>query len=414
MRVALVTREYPPEVYGGAGVHVEHLAAELRAWVDLRVHCFGAPREGANVRAHRVELVDSGVSALEGPAPHLAALRTVAHDVAIAACLHGAEIVHSHTWYANLAGHLAKLVHGARHVMTSHSLEPLRPWKREQLAGGYELSSFCERVAIEAADAVIAVSEGMRADILRAYPQVDPGRVVVIHNGVDPSVFSPDPGREVLAAHGLEPGYALFVGRVTRQKGILHLVHAARHLPTSAHLVLCAGDPDTPAMAAELRRALAAAQGGARLTVIEGMLPRAALVQLVSHAAVFVCPSVYEPFGIVNLEAMGCGVPVVASRVGGIPEVVAHGETGWLVDLEADGTASGEPRDPEAFARGLAAAIARVLADPAGARELGRQGRRRVEERFTWAAVARETAALYRRVAAERGGALRAPARADP
>ena len=391
---ALVTREYPPDIYGGAGVHVEYLVRSLQKLVSVRVHCFGKPRTAPEVAGSY-----EAWSALDGAEPELAALRTLSVDLVAARGVRGADLVHTHTWYANFAGHLAKLAYGIPHVMTSHSLEPLRPWKVEQLGGGYAISSFCERTAIEAADAVIAVSNAMKADILRAYPAVAAARVHVIHNGIEPDEYRPDAGTDVLARYGIDPvrPYVAFVGRVTRQKGIVHLLRAARYVDPAVSFVLCAGEPDTPEIGAEFR-ALASdverERGGIKL--VEGMLARPEISQILSHARVFACPSVYEPFGIVNLEAMACGVPVVASAVGGIPEIVVEGETGYLVEFEGDGSAKNEPRDPEAFARALAAGISRLAADPEQARRFGTAGRARVVEHFSWNAIAERTAALYR------------------
>jgi alpha-maltose-1-phosphate synthase len=395
-RVGLLTREYPPEVYGGAGVHVAELAPALAELVEVEVHAFGGQRDDPLVAG-----TYGPWDALAGDAPELAALRHVSTDLAIVAGVAGVDLVHSHTWYANLAGHLAKLVHGIPHVATTHSLEPLRPWKREQLGGGYELSSFCERTALEGADAIIAVSEGMRADVLACYPDVDPDRVEVIHNGVDPSVYRPVTGTGTLHEHGIDPDrpYAVFVGRITRQKGVVHLLDAAAHLPAGSQLVLCAGAPDTDAIAAEFRERVAALRDApVEVVWIEQMLPREQVVEILSHARVFVCPSVYEPFGIVNLEAMGCGVPVVASAVGGIPEVVVAGETGTLVAFEPGDDPSGTPRDPDGFARDLAAAVTELFEDRDRAAAFGAAGRRRVEESFSWAAIAEHTAKLYGRL----------------
>jgi alpha-maltose-1-phosphate synthase len=393
-RIGLLTNEYPPEVYGGAGVHVDELARALTEHVELAVHCFGAPRTDPLVAStHRPW------EALAGDAPELAALRTVSQDLTMVAAVAGADLVHSHTWYTNLAGHLAKLVHGVPHVLTSHSLEPLRPWKRDQLAGGYELSSFCERTGIEAADAVIAVSEGMRADILRCYPTVDPARVVVVHNGVDPERYRSTSDTDALIANGVDPArpYAIFVGRITAQKGVVHLLDAARHLPAGSQLVLCAEAPDTPGIAATFRERVEGLRGGSVDVIwIDRMLPRESLVPLLSHARVFVCPSVYEPFGIVNLEAMACGIPVVASAVGGIPEIVVPGETGWLVEVGPADERTGAPHDPERFAQALAARITELLEDPQTASRMGQAGRQRVEDRFSWSAVATATATVYR------------------
>jgi alpha-maltose-1-phosphate synthase len=396
LRAALLTKEYPPEVYGGAGVHIEHLAAALADLVDVEVHAFGAERDDPLVKA-----AYQPWDALTGDAPYVEALRTVSVDLRLADGVAGADLVHSHTWYANLGGHLAKLVHGIPHVVTTHSLEPLRPWKREQLGGGYELSSFCERTGIEGADAVIAVSQGMRDDVLASYPNADPDKVVVIHNGVDPDVYRPVEGTDVLLANGVDPDrpYAIFVGRITRQKGVVHLLDAAAHLPAGSQLVLCAGAPDTPAIAEEFRTRIAElADAPVDIVWIERMLPRDEVVQLLSRARVFVCPSIYEPFGIVNLEAMGCGLPVVASAVGGIPEIVLPGETGHLVAFEPGDDGLGSPTDPEAFARELAARTGELLEDGDTATRMGAAGRQRVEERFSWTAIAEETAALYQRL----------------
>jgi len=377
LRVALLTREYPPEVYGGAGVHVAYLARELASLVDVTVHCQGADRPGAV--AHR-------------PWDHLAganpALGVMSADLSMTAAAGSADVVHSHTWYANLAGHLAALLHGVPHLVTVHSLEPLRPWKAEQLGGGYALSSWCERVAVESAAAVVAVSAGMRDDVLGAYPAVSPDRVRVIRNGIDTAEYAPDPATDVLDAHGVAPDRpsVIFVGRITRQKGVPVLLRAAAALDPAAQLVLCAGQPDTAELAAEVE-ALVADLRAARSGVIwiPEMLPKRAVIQLLSHATVFACPSLYEPLGIVNLEAMACGTAVVASAVGGIPEVVSDGETGLLVP----------PDDPGA----LAAALNALIRDPARAAAFGRAGRARAVAGFGWPAVAARTAELYAELA---------------
>ncbi|MFF9373268.1 glycogen synthase [Streptomyces griseoluteus] len=379
MRVGLLTREYPPDVYGGAGVHVEFLARELAELVDLEVHCWGEGR-GVGVVRHRPWPVLDGSND---------ALRTFSVDLSMAATLQGSDLVHSHTWYAGLAGHLAKLLYGIPHVTTAHSLEPLRPWKAEQLGGGYALSSWAERTAIESADAVIAVSGAMRDDILACYPALDADRVHVVHNGIDTRLYRPDPGTDALRRHGIDPErpYVLFVGRITRQKGVPQLLRAVREIDPDTQVVLCAGAPDTPEIDREFRdrfQELSAVRAG--VFWIPQMLPRAEVVQLLTHAAVFVCPSVYEPLGIVNLEAMACGTPVVASRVGGIPEVVDHGRTGLLVGTDGD------------FEGNLARALDDVLADPAAARRMGEAGRARAVGEFGWDAVARRTAGLYEEI----------------
>jgi starch synthase len=377
--VGLLTREYPPDVYGGAGVHVEFLARELRSLVDLDVHCWGEGRADGVLR-HRPW------SALDGAND---ALRTFSVDLAMAAALEGRELVHSHTWYANLGGHLAKLLYGIPHVMTAHSLEPLRPWKAEQLGGGYELSSWAERTAIEAADAVIAVSGAMREDILGCYPALDPDKVHVVHNGIDTSLYRPDHGTDALERIGLDRSrpYVLFVGRITRQKGVPHLLRAVRDIDPATQVVLCAGAPDTPEIDQEFRELfgeLSRVRDG--VFWIPKMLPRPEVIQLLTHAALFVCPSVYEPLGIVNLEAMACGTPVVASAVGGIPEVVDDGRTGLLVPA-GDG-----------FEAGLARAMDSVLSDPEAARRMGEAGRERAVGEFGWDAVARRTVRLYEKI----------------
>jgi starch synthase len=397
IKVALLSREYPPENYGGAGVHVEYLARELARRIDLGVFCFGAPRSLPEVRG-----TFQPWPALAGDEPELTTLRTLSVDLLMARAARGYALAHSHTWYANLGGHLAKLLYGMPHVMTSHSLEPLRPWKAEQLAGGYSVSSFCERIAIEAADAVIAVSDGMKADILRAYPAVSPDRVAVIYNGIDPDEFKPTASTQALARWGIDPAipYVVFVGRVTRQKGIVHLLRAARHLVRGAALVLCAGEPDTAEIGLEVRKLVDELRGerNGGVVWIDRMLPRADLVEILSHARVFCCPSVYEPFGIVNLEAMACGAPVVASSIGGIPEIVREGETGYLVPFESDGTPRGEPRDPERFAADLAEKLNVLLADAELAAGFGRAGRERVREQFSWSTIADRTVELYARL----------------
>jgi starch synthase len=398
LSVALLTREYPPDVYGGAGVHVEYLARELARLVDVTVHCWGAPRPADWVPP---VMAYEPWDALAGGAPHLAALRAVSIDLTMSAGAEGASLAHSHTWYANLGGHLAKLIYEIPHVATVHSLEPLRPWKAEQLGGGYAISCFCERTGLEGADAIIAVSGAMRDDILRTYPAIEPARVTVVHNGIDTEEFRPDPGTGFLIPLGIDPEVpsVVFVGRVTRQKGLTSLLDAARMLDPAVQLVLCAGAPDTPELGAEiLERVESLRAAGHRVVWIEEMLQRPELVQVVSHATVFVCPSVYEPLGIVNLEAMACERAVVASRIGGIPEVVEDGVTGLLVPLELRDDGSAEPADAAAFARDLAESIQTVLADPALADRFGKAGRARAVEQFGWPAISERVVEVYRSV----------------
>ncbi|RLK22471.1 glycogen synthase (ADP-glucose) [Micromonospora sp. M71_S20] len=390
LRVDLLTREYPPEVYGGAGVHVEYLARELRRLADVRVHCFGAPRTEAGVTAYAEPAGLTGANA---------ALRTMGVDLEMAAACAGTDVVHSHTWYANLAGHAAKLLHGVPHVVTAHSLEPLRPWKAEQLGGGYALSSWCERTAFEAADAVVAVSEGMRRDVLTAYPAVHPDRVRVVHNGIDTAQYAPDHGTDVVDRLGIDPARpsVVYVGRITRQKGLPYLLRAARDLPADTQLVLLAGAPDTPEIAAEVEGLVGELRANRSGVVwVAEMLPKHEVIQVLTHATVFVCPSVYEPMGIVNLEAMACETAVVATATGGIPEVVADGETGLLVPIEQATDGSGRPLDPDRFVANLAAAMNEMLADPVKTADFGRAGRRRAVEHFSWDAIAARTLELYR------------------
>ncbi len=382
IRVALLTREYPPEVYGGAGVHVTYLARELASLENLTVHCQGADRPDAV--AHRPWDLLAGANQ---------ALQVASTDLSMAAAVSGADLVHSHTWYANLAGHLAGMLYGIPHVMTMHSLEALRPWKAEQLGGGYTVSSWCERVSAGSATAVVAVSEGMRADILAAYPEIPPDRIRVIRNGIDTAEYAPDPGTGVLERYGIDRPrpYVIFVGRITRQKGLPVLLRAASALVPEAQLVLLAGQADTPELLAEVTRlvdGLRASRSG--VLWIPEMLAKREVIQLLSHAAVFSCPSVYEPLGIVNLEAMACGTAVVASDVGGIPEVVADGQTGLLVHYDA-GDASG-------FEAQLADAVNRLVADPQKAEEFGRAGRQRCIDEFSWAHIAEQTLEIYRKV----------------
>ena len=380
MRAAVLTREYPPDVYGGAGVHVDFLVRELRKLIDVDVQCMGTPRPGAS--AHSED-----DPRLEGAN---AALRILSADLSMTGAVAGVDLVHSHTWYANMAGHWSKLLYGVPHVVTAHSLEPQRPWKAEQLGGGYRLSSWAEQTAYEAADAVVAVSHGMKADVLASYPKLDEARVHVIHNGIDAEFYRPDPATDVLERLGVDLSrpYVAFVGRITRQKGVPHLLRAGLLMDPAVQLVLLAGAADTPELKAETDAAiddLKAARDG--VFVVGEMLPREDVRQVLTHALAFCCPSVYEPLGIVNLEAMACETPVVASRVGGIPEVVADGSTGLLVDYTPD--------DPAGFEQRFAAAVNELAADPGRARQMGLAGRDRAVREFGWDAVAAQTVALY-------------------
>lgn len=382
MRVAMLTREYPPEIYGGAGVHVTNLVEALRRLCHVDVHCMGALRPGA--QAHQPD------PALRDANP---ALGTLSADLTMVDAVSAADVAHSHTWYTALAGRLAALLHDIPHVLTAHSLEPLRPWKAEQLGGGYRVSSWVEKEATTTADAVIAVSSAMREDLLRVYPDLRPDRVHVIYSGIDTDVWCPQPsGPDSMPAElGIDPDRPMvaFVGRITRQKGVAHLVAAAHRFHPEVQLVLCAGAPDTPEIAAEVKSAvtdLAATRSG--VFWIQETLPARQIRELLSAATVFVCPSVYEPLGIVNLEAMACGTAVVASDVGGIPEVVTDGVTGTLVHYDAD--------DSEGYHADLAEAVNALITDPARAQRYGDAGRRRCEEIFSWARVAEQTLAVYR------------------
>lgn len=401
MKVVLMSREYPPEVYGGAGVHVAYLAAELARSVPVEVRCFGAQRPEAGPGEPVVQAFGDPTAGPDAP-HHARILQTLSINLSMAAGLDGASVVHSHTWYANLGAHAAKLLYGIPHVMTCHSLEPKRLWKAEQLgAGGHALSSFAERTAIEATDMVIAVSGQMRLDVLECYPGVDPSRVVVIHNGVDAEEYQPDRDTDALERHGIDPALpsVVFVGRITRQKGITHLLDAAAKIDPVAQLVLCASAPDTPGMAAEIAEKVAKLQDWRSGVVwIAEPLPRREIVQILSHATVFCCPSIYEPLGIVNLEAMACEAAVVATATGGIPEVVEDGVTGLLVPYDpVDPGPNGlvGPADPAQFARDIADRVNEVIADPARAGAMGRAGRRRVIEQFSWEAAARKTIDVY-------------------
>ncbi|MBK7624918.1 MAG: glycogen synthase [Kineosporiaceae bacterium] len=393
MRIDLLTREYPPNVYGGAGVHVENLAEVLRSRAEVRVRAFGEPRAEAGV---------TGYPDLPQLAQANAALRVMGVDLAIAADCVGADVVHSHTWYANLAGHLAGLLYDIPHVLSAHSLEPLRPWKAEQLGGGYALSSWVEKTAYLGAAGVIAVSGGMRKDILRSYPQVDPDTVHVVHNGIDLSGWNRDENPDVVRAAGIDPDRPsiVFVGRITRQKGLPYLLRAARRLPADVQLVLCAGAPDTKEIMAEVSGLVAELQTERSGVVwIERMLPREELCQVLSAATTFVCPSVYEPLGIVNLEAMACEAAVVGTATGGIPEVVDDGVTGRLVPIEQVQDGTGTPTDEERFVADLAEVLTDVTSDPSRARAMGRAGRQRAEDHFSWDAIADRTMEVYQAVA---------------
>jgi starch synthase len=378
LKIALLTREYPPEVYGGAGVHVEYLARELAPFVDLTVHCQGKPRSTAVAHSPWSLLSEAN-----------SALQTLSTDLSMTASLEGCQLAHSHTWYANLAGHLGGLLHDIPHIVTTHSLEPQRPWKAEQLGGGYALSSWAEKVSIEGASAVVAVSEGMRADVLSNYPAVDPAKVHVVYNGIDADQYSPDPATDVIERYGIDTSRpsVVFVGRITRQKGVPVLLRAAAHLDPEVQLVLCAGAPDTPELGAEvagLVDELRKTRSG--VIWLSGMLSKREVIQLLSHSTLFACPSVYEPLGIVNLEAMACGTAVVASKVGGIPEVVGDGETGLLVP----------PDDPDA----LAESINSLTRDRDRAKAMGVAGRERAQTQFDWGKIAKQTAELYEQTVA--------------
>ncbi|HEX3569679.1 MAG TPA: glycogen synthase [Acidobacteriaceae bacterium] len=428
MRVGLITREYPPEVYGGAGVHVEYLSRELAKLIEVEVHCWGTQR------------ADEGNLHVRGdvPPPEVSAGTTEKFKTAVNALalnlkqmkeLGGIDVVHTHTWYASMAGFLAKKLYNIPLVLTTHSLEPLRAWKAEQLGSGYAMSSWMERTAMLDADAIVAVSNGTKADILKAYPEVEAAKIHVIYNGIDLNEYRYTPNTEALDKYGVDKTkpYVLFVGRITRQKGVTHLVDAVRYLPPGTQVVLCAGAPDTPEIAAEMREKVEAlrretpgshelgdealhaqvTKGGGQafatgdptgrghnIVWVEQMVTKQEAIQLYSNCTVFCCPSVYEPFGIINLEAMACDAPVVASATGGILEVVVDDETGYLVPFDADST-TGFPSQPDKFARDLAAKIKALLADPAKCKRFGAAGRKRVEEKFGWPAIAKQTAELY-------------------
>ena len=382
MRIGMLTREWPPEIYGGAGVHVDQLVAQLRLLAEVDVHCFGAPRPDAV--AHAVP------GFLAGANP---ALEVLGVDLDMVQATARVDILHSHTWYANFAGQVGGLMHGVPHVITAHSLEPMRPWKEEQLGGGYRVSSWVERTAYNDAQAIIAVSHGMRADVLNSYANVDPSKVHVVHNGVPTDVYHYDSATTALEQYGIDQSrpYVLFVGRITRQKGIMHLLNAARRFDENLVLVLCASSPDTPEIGVEVANAVASLRelrGHDSVIWIQEQAARPALIQLFSHALAFVCPSVYEPLGIVNLEAMACETAVVASAVGGIPEVVVDGVTGTLVPFTPDSLTG--------FEQGFADAVNAMAADPSRAQQMGEAGRARAVADFGWAAIAEQTMAVYR------------------
>jgi starch synthase len=399
MRVGLFTREYPPLVYGGAGVHVDYLSRELARKVEVEVHCWGPQNsDSGNLHVRGAEPWSEITDGTEGK--FKGALEAFSLNLTQIKALQGIDIVHTHTWYVSMAGYLAKKLYGIPFVLTTHSLEPLRAWKAEQLGSGYAMSSWMERTAILDADAVIAVSLGTKADIQRAYPQVDPDRIHVIYNGIDLNEYQKTNETKALTDYGVDPAvpYVLFVGRITRQKGVTHLVDAIRYLPKEAQVVLCAGAPDTPEIAAELREKVEAARNDhPRIVWIEKMVTKREAIQLYSNCRVFCCPSVYEPFGIINLEAMACRAPVVASATGGIKEVVIEDETGYLVPFDQDLVTS-FPRDPEKFAKDLAAKINALLGDAEKCRLFGDAGRRRVENIFSWTAIAHQTIDLYKRL----------------
>ena len=408
MRVDLLTKEYPPFIYGGAGVHVNELAKVLRPLADVRVHAFGGPREPGTEGADDGVTGYPEIAELDGAN---AALRTFGVDLEMAQGTEGTDLVHSHTWYANLAGHLAGLLHGVPHVISAHSLEPLRPWKAEQLGGGYALSSWAEKTAYEAASGIIAVSNGMREDILRCYPTVDPERVKVVHNGIDLEAWKHPQGEDAdvaaaatLKRLGIDPDRptVVFVGRITRQKGLPHLLRACEQLPADVQVILCAGAPDTPEIKAEVEGLVARLREKRTGVVwIEEMLPRPELIAVLAASDVFVCPSVYEPLGIVNLEAMAVGLPVVGSATGGIPDVIVDGETGLLVPIEQVQDGTGTPIDPARFEADLAERLTTLVTDSEAAKVMGEAARRRVEEHFAWEAIAKRTMDVYNLVLAQ-------------
>ena len=400
MRVDVLTKEYPPNIYGGAGVHVAELVRALRGiGQEVAVRAFGKPQDEPDTYGYPdlPELADAN-----------GALKTLGVDLTIAQDCGEADLVHSHTWYANMAGHLASMLYGIPHVISAHSLEPLRPWKAEQLGGGYQVSSYVERTAYEHAAAIIAVSDGMRKDVLRCYPDIDPDKVRVIHNGIDSELWqrdSSDEGKEIVRKHGADPDKpsVVFVGRITRQKGMPYLLRACRELPDEVQLILCAGAPDTPEILQEVKGLVDELRDNRTAPVIwiDEMLPRKEVIALLSAATVFVCPSVYEPLGIVNLEAMACEAAVVGTATGGIPEVVADGETGWLVPIEQVSDGTGTPVDPDKFVADLAATLNDAVSDREEAERRGRAGRERAVEKFGWDAIAEKTKAAYEEIVAQ-------------
>jgi starch synthase len=399
MRVGIFTREYPPLVYGGAGVHVDYLSRELAKEIGVEVHCWGPQHSDVgNLTVRGAEPWAEISSGTEGR--FKGALEAFSLNLTQIKALEGIDVVHTHTWYVSMAGFLAKKLYGVPFVLTTHSLEPLRAWKAEQLGSGYVMSSWMERTAILDADAVIAVSQGTKTDIQKAYPDVDPDRIHVIYNGIDLAEYQKTGETKALTDYGVDPNvpYVLFVGRITRQKGVTHLVDAIRYLPPEVQVVLCAGAPDTPEIASELREKVnTARKDHPRIVWIEKMVTKQETIQLYSHARVFCCPSVYEPFGIINLEAMACRTPVVASATGGIKEVVVDDKTGYLVPFDQDPLTS-FPREPETFARDLGARLNELVKDPEKCRRFGDAGRRRVEDIFSWTAIAHQTIDLYRRL----------------
>ena len=402
MRVGLFTREFPPQVYGGAGVHVDYLSRELAREIEVEVHCWGPQQcDDGNLHVRGAEPWPEISNGTDGK--FKGALEAFSLNLTQVKALEGIDIVHTHTWYVAMAGYLAKKLYGVPFVLTTHSLEPLRAWKSEQLGSGYAMSSWMESTAIHDADAIIAVSQGTRTDILRAYPDIHPRRIHVIYNGIDLNEYQQTRETQALVDYGVDPAipYVLFVGRITRQKGVTHLVDAIGYLPPETQVVLCAGAPDTPELAAELRAKVdEARRTHPRIVWIEKMVTKQEAIQLYSNCRVFCCPSVYEPFGIINLEAMACRAPVVASSTGGIKEVVVHGETGYLVPFDQDPVTS-FPRDPGIFARDLAVRILALLKDPERCKRFGDAGRRRVEQIFSWTAIAHQTIDLYRRLIEE-------------